>query len=152
VKSDDSEVYESAFFALQYEKNTLPIYYKTSLSVFKRIDFKKTDVNKWLGTGSVKNCKSFFERINLDTIKETNITSNIGAHPITTKMYEEDIINHRAYPFFTLSPIIYSSDKALALCSIAYWGNRDDASETILLLAFKEGKWLVVKYLPVSFS
>lgn len=146
---NETHVYQSLLDQVSFDKNR-PIYYKTSLKTLKKIDFKKTDLHRWLRKDSVINWKPFFNEINLNSLSETELKFKLASHPFTKKLFEEN--EKGSSPFLILSPIIFSSDKNLAICSIFDWKGKEEASETIYLLELKDGKWIIVNFLLVSMA
>ncbi|MDP9047575.1 MAG: hypothetical protein M3N14_05515 [Bacteroidota bacterium] len=147
---NNETIYENLVNQSGFHKN-IPIYYKTSLEVFKRVDFKKMDLTKWtVITKTDKDFKPFLDGIKLNSIQERDLTNQIGIHPFTCKGYE--YVDKRPQELLILSPVIYSADKTMAACSIAYWGGIENAEKTIYLLEFKNGTWRIVKLLQVSIS
>ena len=148
-KENDTRVYQSII--CQHKFNNEPICDSAYLTTLKKIDFKKTNLDKWSGNNAVKNWESFFNQINVATLKEYKLTLNkIGQHSFLPK----DLNKAKDYkhPFLALSPVIYSPDKTLAICSIWNYGNPEASSETVYLLQYKDNEWKVVKFLLVSIS
>lgn len=130
--------------------NSIPIYNKTTLVTFKKIDFKKTDLNKWMRKDTVKGMKAFFDEININTLNEYKLTDKIGKHPFITILHQK--INSWPKSVLALSPIVYSKDNKLAICSVYHFDNPEAASETIYLLQVEARSWRIVKFLMVSIS
>jgi hypothetical protein len=152
-KKDDSLIYQCIVNqpGFNFNKNNTPICDTAYLEVLKEFDFKKTNLDKWKGKGIITDWKDFFDQINIDTLKEYKLTVNkIGRHPFITR----DLNKARDYkhPFLSLSPVIYSPDKSLAVCSIWDYGNPESGSKLIYLLQFKDNEWTIVKFLLVSIS
>lgn len=131
--------------------NNMPIYDKTTLETLKKIDFKKTDLNKWMRKDTVKGMKAFFDDININTLNEYKLTDKIGKHPFTTILHEK-INNSWPKSVLALSSIVYSKDNKLAVCSVYHFDNPEAASETIYLLQLEAGSWRIAKFLMVSIS
>lgn len=150
VARQDDAVYLSLFSNLSFCQE-MPIFYHTSLSNLEKADLKKTDLKVWLKRGQVSGWREFFNSTNLETLTETEFKSPIGSHPIVKKMF---VVNekHEPKPVIQLSPVIYSSDKKLALVSVFDWSGPDSSTNTVYLMEFKEGKWRVVKFLLLSIS
>ncbi|MBE9665181.1 hypothetical protein [Mucilaginibacter boryungensis] len=143
-----NEFYQHLIIGLGVDKD-IPIYYKTSLSVFKRVDLKN-DKLRWIGKDQVSGIAAFLNQVDPNQLKENESLSKIEGHPFTVKKYES--INSRSQPFLELSPIVYSSDKSLALCSVYHWSSPEAASETIYILQHQSSGWKIVRFLVVSIS
>jgi len=150
-KDRDTCLYQSLIGQVGIYKKKFPIYYKTMLRPLKKVDFQTTDLNKWTVIKKTNmDFKSFVSHIDLNQVKEKELTDQIDLHPFTTRTFES--LNSRYQPFLALSPIIYSADKTMAVCGIFDWAEPENSSETVFLLELKEGKWQIVKFLPVSMS
>ncbi|MDN5289453.1 MAG: hypothetical protein JWR38_5727 [Mucilaginibacter sp.] len=123
-----------------------PICDTAYLETLKKVDFKKTDLNKWVGGKSIAiGWQAFFNQINVDALKEYKLTiRTIGGHPF--------IIRDYGHPFLSLSPVIYSSDKSLAICSVRDYSGYEASGEEVYLLQFKDNRWQMVRFLLVSIS
>ncbi len=94
----DTCVYQSLIGQVGIYKKNFPIYYKTMLRPLKRVDFQTTDLNKWtVITKTNTDFKSFITHINLNDIKEKELTDQIDLHPFTKRMFE--LVNSSYQPF-----------------------------------------------------
>jgi len=147
----DAYFYQNLIAEVGGYKDDIPVYYKTTLRPLKRIDFQTIDLNKWAVIRKTnRDFKPFFNQIKINDLEEKELTTPIDSHPFTKRMFER--INSRYQHFLALSPIIYSSDKTMAVCAIFDWAEPEAAAETIYLLELKAGKWEIVKFLLVSIS
>ena len=144
----DNLIYQQLIDQLGFSSN-IPIYCKTSAQILKRVNFKNEHLY-WTDKGATINTADFLRQIKLDNLNELTLTEAIGTHPFTNKKYS--YINTVPQPFLSLSPIIYSNDGSLALCSVQYWSDPEAAGETIYVLEHRGKTWQVVKFLLVSIS
>jgi hypothetical protein len=100
---------------------------------------------------TVKGMNTFFDHININTLNEYKLTDKIGRHPFTT-ILREKTSNSWPKSVLALSPIVYSTDNKLAVCSVYHFDNPEAASETIYLLQLAAGSYRIVKFLMVSIS
>jgi hypothetical protein len=146
----DNRLYQDLIEQLKFDKNE-PIYYKTSLTVLKRIDVKTIAVDKWSVVNNTnKNYVQFLNQVSLEGIHDFELNGKIGDHSFTKKMYE--LVNNRPQSFIVISPVVYSSDKTLAICSIFDWKGPEQSSETIYLSELKNNKWEIIRFLLVRIS
>lgn len=140
---NDVNIYE-CLIAQSGIHDNIPIFYHTSLTAFKKYDFKNVNLRNWWGTGIINdNWKLFLNQININSLKGYKLTHKIGNHPFTLKTNE---------PFLSFSPVVYSIDKSMAVCSIFHYSNEEAASETIYLLEYKDGLWKIIKFHLLSIS
>jgi hypothetical protein len=149
IKNNNTVIYESLLKQLKI-RDSIPIYNKTSLDILKQIDFKTTNIHRWLGQATVAEVKTFFQGVNINALKESELTIKIGAHPFTGIAHSQ--INNEWQPVLALSPIIFSEDKNLAICAVYEYYGPEASSETIYLLRLKNGIWEYVNFLPISIS
>ena len=144
----DSDLYRQLIIEMGVDKD-IPIFYRTNLKPLKRINIKDSSL-KWISKDTVERTGTFLNQININSLEENDLLNKIGTHPFTRKMYE--VVNSRPQPFLALSPIVYSNDKKLALCSVYHWSSNEASSETVYLLRYGANKWQIVKFLVVSIS
>lgn len=144
----DRNLYEQLIAQTGVDKD-IPVFYRTTLKTLKRIEIKDSGL-KWMSKDTVNGTQKFLNQINPDHLKEANLPNKIGIHLLVHKMYE--YLHSRPQPFLALSPIIYSNDKKLALCSVYNWSSNEASSETVYLLSYRLNKWQIVKFLVVAIS
>ncbi|MGI4022458.1 MAG: hypothetical protein ACRYFA_13205 [Janthinobacterium lividum] len=142
LQKNDMNVYRNLISELGIPDD-VSVHHQTSTETLLKVDFKKTMSNKWYGDGIIQGCDVFFNQIRIDTLKNTHLTSNIGKHPFTTKTNE---------PFVAFSPVIYSADGKMVICSVNHYSDPEAASETVYLLKLERGTWKIVRFYMVSIS
>ena len=139
--------------------DTIPIVYKTSLHTFKMSNFKNkplnskwTPIDKQLSKDDLERLKDFIDKIDTSSFTDHELTVKIGKHPLKKTGYEtyRELMYQKS--FLTFSPVIYSADKQIAICSVDQYIGFNDASQAIYLLMFRNGKWQLVKALGFGFS
>ncbi|MDP9048454.1 MAG: hypothetical protein M3N14_09975 [Bacteroidota bacterium] len=149
--TSDACFYQNIIAQVGGYKSDLPIYYKTTLRTLKRVDFPSTDLDSWTAIKKTnRDFKPFLNQINVNDVKEKELISPIGRHPFTKRMFERTASAYQR--FLAFSPIIYSTDKTIAVCTIFDWAEPEAASETIYLLELRAGRWEIVKFILLSIS
>jgi hypothetical protein len=161
---NDTAIYKCLIKRLGIENpginDTIAIFYKTSLKSLKLSDFKKTPLIHWVlplnrrsNSPVIEGMKEFLDQIDINNLSEQELTVKIGKHPfkkIEYKTYRDRVMDHEFS--LTFSPVIYSADKKMALCSVDQYYGFNDGSQAIYLLMFRNGKWELVRALGLGFS
>lgn len=145
--SDTGKLYRNLVQQLGVDSQ-IPVFYKTSVSVFKRVDLKNEKL-RWLGNEPVAGLNAFLTGVDLRHLREDKLAALKG-HPLVSAKYQS--INSREQPFLELSPVAYSADKNLAVGTVYHWSNPDAASETIYILKKQPSGWKIVRFLVVAIS
>ncbi len=143
-----NEFYQQLILQIGLGKN-IPIFYKTSTVSLKRVKLSDNKL-KWFGKEQVITMSKFLKQIEVDSLTDNELMPQVEGHPFVTAKYES--INSRPQAFLEFSPIVYSKDSDLALCSVHYWTGPEAASETIYILGWQASRWKILKFLVVSIS
>lgn len=143
VADRDKKIYKYLInFIDQNQYNHKPIFYKTSIEIFKRVNFKTVNL---IGLDSISICawRPFLSQINFENLHEQTLMLNIKSHSSTDR---------QNIPCFTFSPISYSKDKNMAACLISDYDNPEAGSETLILISLQGEELKVIKWVLISIS
>jgi hypothetical protein len=146
-EKSDCVVYESLFRELKMDKKDFSIYYKTSLQLLLKVNFKQIElvgVGSWMRKDTIKGMKSFFDKIEIGKLNDYQIRYKIPAHAIVNNL--APAINNSRQLVLTISPVVYSNNKRFAICSISARGEGD----SVYLLANLNDSWQIVNFLNLG--